>query len=86
MKYKTTVRFALAAITLVSVSSCGIFRGGCKCPPVHRHTTVALTADPLPTLQRFGNGHRTHAGSPVFQQGAGTGFKRSTGRQHIVNQ
>jgi len=86
MKCKTTIRFVLAVITLASVSSCGIFRKGCKCPPVHRHTNAALTADPAPTLQRFGNGNRTYAGGPMFKQGAGAGFERSTGRQYIVNQ
>ncbi len=85
MKYKI-VRLALAATVMVSVSSCGIFSKGCKCPSVHRQKAVALTADPSSTLQRFGNGNRTHAGSPVFQQGAGTGLERSAGRQHIVNQ
>lgn len=85
MKYRI-IRLAVAAFVVTAVSSCSVFRKGCKCPPVHRHTVASAVKQPEILLQRFGNGDRTHVGSSMVQQGAGTGFERSTGRQHIVNQ
>ncbi len=31
----------LGMIALLALSGCGVFRKGCKCPPVHRHTQAA---------------------------------------------
>ena len=44
MSYRNKlVRFALAALVIASVSSCGIFRKGCKCPSVHGHKVMPAT-------------------------------------------
>lgn len=72
MRYKV-IQLAMAALVVVSASSCGLFRKGCKCPPVRRHM-VASAKQPIPALPGFGNGDRTHPGSPAFQQRAGAGL------------
>lgn len=85
MRYSRIIRLVLAAIVVISVSSCGIFRKGCKCPPVHRQQVVPTT-HAMPSLQGFGHGNRTHLGGSVLQQGAGASFEGGAGRQHIIYQ
>ena len=38
--------FVIGAAVVASLSSCGIFRKGCKCPPVRRYTPTAVYAPP----------------------------------------
>ncbi len=67
MKRNKIVKLALTGVAVaLSMSSCGIFRKGCKCPPVHRHTVGQIYQD-VPLSEGLGNGNRAQAGGPVFQ-------------------
>src|SRR5690606_28173473 len=81
-KYKL-LWLLLAAVGSLSISACGLFRGGCKCPPVHRHSVSPLPALPL---QRLGDRNGADFRRPTFQQYGGTGFHRGSSGQYIVYQ
>ncbi|GGC31313.1 hypothetical protein GCM10011386_24170 [Parapedobacter defluvii] len=57
----SAVPLTVGAAIAVSLSSCGVFRKGCKCPPVHRHESTATH----PFLsQRFGDGNGVYLDRP----------------------
>lgn len=75
------IPFAIGATIAVNLSACGVFRKGCKCPPVHRYVPVAIHHS---SLQSLGNSNGTHLEGSSGQKHNGTGFEGSAGGQHIV--
>src|SRR5690606_37931438 len=76
------IQLTIGAAIALNLSACGVFRKGCKCPPVHRHISVA---SPQPALQSPGNGNGAHLEGPAGQKGSGTSFESSAGGQYIVH-
>lgn len=43
-KYRKIAHIGLVLTFSLSLSGCGLFRKGCKCPPVHRYSTMNAPA------------------------------------------
>lgn len=77
------IPFAIGAVVMVNLSACGIFRKGCKCPPVHRYSP--LTAHRT-SLQSFGDGDGVYFNRSAHQENGRAGFQGRSCGQYIVNQ
>lgn len=82
--YRTKARVVsllIGAAVVVNLSACGIFRKGCKCPPVHRFVPSPVHH---PSLQGLGDGNRAYLNRSTLQEDIGTGLQGSARGQHIV--
>ncbi|SEL49665.1 hypothetical protein SAMN05421740_10632 [Parapedobacter koreensis] len=77
-------RLLLGMMILSLVSSCGIFRKGCKCPPVLRQTS--FTAYDQVVLYGLGDSDGAHLGRSSIQQHGSTGLNRGSGSQDVIRQ
>lgn len=50
------IQAVLGIMLIVLLSACGLFRGGCKCPPVHRKSASHNTTG----LYGLGDGNGAH--------------------------
>lgn len=78
-----TANFVIGAVMVVNLSACGVFRKGCKCPPVHRYVPTAVRHA---SLQSFGNGHTVNVERSTRQKSLSAGFEGGTRGQYIVYQ
>lgn len=76
-------RLAFGIAIILSLSGCGIFRKGCKCPPVHGHKSVSVGS---PSLSSFSDGNGAHLRNPSLQQHGSASFDGSPRSQHIIHQ
>ena len=74
------VQLVIGATLMAGLSSCGVFRRGCKCPPVHRYEANIRSLS-----QRPRDGNSIHLSGSSGQQHSRTGFQGSTRGQHIVH-
>jgi|SRR5690606_26160460 len=69
-----TVQLLAGAAVVLHLSACSVFRKGCKCPPVHRHSPSIIQQ---PALQGFGDGGGAYFSRPAFQEDGGACLERS---------
>lgn len=75
------IHFIIGAAIALNLSACGMFRKGCKCPPVHRYAPVATLPSPL---QRSGDGNGTHLTGSAGQQRSGASFEGGARGQYVI--